>query len=137
MLPDMNASISSSEGFLLEASSAEADIIWPGWQYPHCGTSRATHAFCTLWLPPRPSMVVTFWPDTEPIGVWQERTAWPFRCTVQAPQSALPQPNFVPVMPSVSRSTQSNGVSGATSTLVLFPFTLNEIFIAKLPLGEE
>ena len=31
----------------------------------------------------------------------------------------------------------TRGVSGATSTLVLLPFTLNEIFIAKLPLGEE
>jgi hypothetical protein len=37
--------------------------------------------------------------------------------TVQAPQSAMPQPNFVPVMPSTSRSTQSSGVSPATSTV--------------------
>ena len=28
-------------------------------------------------------------------------------------------------------------IAGATSTLVLLPFTLNEIFIAELPLGEE
>jgi hypothetical protein len=43
-------------------------------------------------------------------------------CTVQAPQSAMPQPNFVPVMFSVSRSTQSNGMSGLTSTEVALPF---------------
>ena len=34
-----------------------------------------------------------------------------------APQSAMPQPNFVPVMPSTSRSTQSSGVSPSTSTM--------------------
>src|SRR5687768_9573887 len=28
----------------------------------------------------------------------------------------MPQPNFVPVMPSTSRSTQSSGISGGTST---------------------
>ena len=32
--------------------------------------------------------------------------------TVQAPQSAMPQPNLVPVRPSVSRRTQSSGVCG-------------------------
>ena len=31
---------------------------------------------------------------------------------VQAPHSAIPQPNLVPVMPSRSRSTQSRGVPG-------------------------
>jgi hypothetical protein len=29
----------------------------------------------------------------------------------------MPQPNFVPVMPSTSRNTQSSGVSPSTSTL--------------------
>jgi hypothetical protein len=37
--------------------------------------------------------------------------------TVQAPQSAMPQPNFVPFIPSTSRNTQSSGVSPSTSTL--------------------
>jgi hypothetical protein len=31
--------------------------------------------------------------------------ASPSTCTAQAPQSAIPQPNFVPVMPSSSRNT--------------------------------
>jgi hypothetical protein len=35
---------------------------------------------------------------------------------VQAPQAATPQPNLVPVRPSVSRSTQSSGVSTSTAT---------------------
>ena len=31
------------------------------------------------------------------IGAWHERIGWPFRCTVQAPHWAMPQPYFVPV----------------------------------------
>jgi hypothetical protein len=40
------------------------------------------------------------------------------------PQSAMPQPNFVPVMPSTSRNTQSRGVSPSTSTVRSAPLTL-------------
>ena len=43
-------------------------------------------------------------------GTWQERVATPSICTVQAPHWATPQPYLVPVMPSVSRNTQSSGV---------------------------
>src|SRR5690606_42073759 len=50
------------------------------------------------------------------MGVLQERMGLPLTCTVQAPQSAMPQPNLVPVSFSSSRSTQSNGVSGSTSS---------------------
>jgi len=56
--------------------------------------------------------------------VMQERVAAPSTCTVQAPHSAQPQPNFVPVMPSRSRSTQSRGVSPSTSTVWGVPLTL-------------
>jgi len=41
-----------------------------------------------------------------------------------APHSAMPQPNFVPVMPSTSRNTQRSGVSPSTSTLCVFLLTL-------------
>jgi hypothetical protein len=58
------------------------------------------------------------------IVVIQERVATPSTCTVQAPQSAMPQPNLVPVMPSTSRSTQRSGVSPSTSTLCVFLLTL-------------
>src|SRR5436305_10054027 len=61
-------------------------------------------------------MVVTFLPSTLEIRVEHERTATPSTCTVQAPHRAMPQPYFVPVRPMVSRSTQSRGVSGDTST---------------------
>ncbi len=65
-------------------------------------------------------MVVTFLPATLEMGVMQERVASPLMCTVQAPHSAMPQPNFVPVMLRVSRSTQSKGMSGLTSTVCGF-----------------
>src|SRR5689334_9434169 len=58
------------------------------------------------------------------IGVMQERVATPSMCTVQAPHSAMPQPNLVPVMPSTSRSTHSSGVSPSTSTDLTAPLTL-------------
>ena len=48
-------------------------------------------------------------------------------CTVQAPHWAMPQPNLVPVRPSVSRITQRSGVSGATSTDCSVPLSVNEI----------
>src|SRR5271167_1137522 len=54
-------------------------------------------------------------------GVEQERTGSPSRWTVHAPQRPAPQPNFVPVNSSVSRRTQSKGVSGATSTFRSLP----------------
>src|SRR2546425_10160511 len=46
-------------------------------------------------------------------------------CTVHAPHWATPQPYFVPVKRSPSRSAQSSGVSGSTSTARDAPFTRN------------
>ena len=34
----------------------------------------------------------------------------PSTCTVQAPQAAMPQPNFGPVMPARSRSAHNSGI---------------------------
>src|SRR4030088_2314872 len=72
-------------------------------------------------------MVVTFLPATLETGVMQERVASPLMCTVHAPQSAMPQPNFVPVIFRVSRSTQSSGMSGLTSTDWDLPFKVKLI----------
>jgi hypothetical protein len=44
--------------------------------------------------------------------------------TVHAPHRPMPHPNFVPVIPSTSRSTQSRGISPSTSTVRFTPFTL-------------
>jgi hypothetical protein len=43
-------------------------------------------------------MVVMALPTTVDTDVEQARTGSPSTCTVQAPHSAMPQPNFVPVM---------------------------------------
>src|SRR5690349_24068266 len=61
-------------------------------------------------------MVVIVKPAAAEIGVTQERIASPFRCTVQAPHRAAPQPNLVPVMLRLSRSAQRMGVEGSAST---------------------
>src|SRR3981081_1416056 len=100
-------------------------MIWPVWQYPHCGTSSAIHACCNTCRPlaPRPSMVVMFFPETCDTGVEHERIGAPSTCTVQAPHKPARHPNFVPVSSSVSRRTQSRGVSGDTLTLFSLPFT--------------
>ena len=44
-------------------------------------------------------MVVTVFPATVETCVVQDRVGWPLIWTVQAPHSAMPQPNLVPVMP--------------------------------------
>ena len=47
------------------------------------------------------------------IGVMQDRLATPCTCTVQLLLSAMPQPNFVLVMPSTSSNTHRE--TGATT----------------------
>src|SRR5258706_8526849 len=76
-------------------------------------------------------MVVTWLPLTAEIGVWQARTGCPSTCTVQAPQSAMPQPYLVPVSPSSSRRAHSSGVSSGRLTLYRRPLTVTEV-IASL-----
>jgi hypothetical protein len=46
---------------------------------------------------------------------------------VQAPQSAIPQPNFVPVRPRESLITHKSGVDGSSSTETDFPFKVKEV----------
>src|SRR5579864_1445757 len=130
----MAESMSLSVGWGLLASSADADIIWPAWQYPHCGTSTSIQAFCTGCVPSadNPSMVVTG-SFTVPTCVWQDRTALPFRWTVQAPQSPAPQPNLVPFMSRTSRRTHNRGVSAGTSTVLDCPFTLSVYAMSLTP----
>src|SRR2546429_1069223 len=90
-------------------------------------------------------MVVMLFPVTAATGVTQERTGRPSSCTVQAPHSAMPQPNLVPVRPITSRSTQSTGMSGGTSTVCCVPFTFRVITAvrpagpcsSRLPAGTE
>src|SRR5713226_5676422 len=80
-------------------------------------------------------MVVMFFPTACEIGVEQERRAAPSTCTVQAPHNPAPQPNFVPVSCSVSRKTQSSGVSGETLTVRSPPFTCRVKSGMRAPIG--
>src|SRR5690606_14239860 len=72
-------------------------------------------------------MVVICLPTAADTGSTQLRVAAPSTCTVQAPHRAMPQPNFVPVSPSASRSTHSSGVSSATSAENCLPLTSSVI----------
>ena len=62
----------------------------------------------------RPSIVVTRFPFASATGSEHERTGSPSTWTVQAPHCAMPQPYFVPVSPTTSRSAQSSGMSSGT-----------------------
>src|SRR6185369_15906114 len=136
MLPSMCATIWSRVGFYVFASSSAACMIWPDWQEPHCGTCSAIQAFCKgcELVGDRPSMVVTFLPAASDMLVWQERTALPSTCTVQAPHRPDPQPNLVPVSFRCSRTTHSSGVSGSTSTLAAFPLIVNPTGMSPSPM---
>src|SRR2546426_1882213 len=130
------ASISASVGFGLSFRSAATAMIMPDWQYPHCGTSWSSQAFCTLCrIPPlaRPSMVVTCLPTAALTGTTQERTAAPSRCTVHEPHSAMPQPYLVPVRPTCSRIAHSRGVPGSTSTSLVLPLIVRRAIASPPP----
>src|SRR5262249_1802262 len=77
-------------------------------------------------------MVTTFLPATEPMSVWQERSATPSICTVQAPHRPAPQPYLVPVRPTWSRMAQSSGVLGSASTATCRLFKVNETMFPPL-----
>src|SRR2546423_10550365 len=80
-------------------------------------------------------MVSTLWFAAADTGTEHERTGSPFRCTVQAPHCAIPQPNFGPFTSSTSRSTHNSGISGSTSTLCFLPLTVSSIM--ESPRSEE
>src|ERR1700681_4063517 len=79
-----------------------------------------------------PSMVVTARSRTALTGSMHERTGLPSICTVQAPHCAIPQPNFVPVMPSRSRRTQSSGISAGASNAFCSPLIVRVVAIGYL-----
>src|SRR4051812_41319656 len=62
---------------------------------------------------------------TDENGIEQERCTSPLMCTEQAPHCATPQPYFVPVSPTISRITQSSGVSGSACTSRTLPLMLS------------
>ena len=80
-------------------------------------------------------MVVTDLPAAAATGVTQDRTGWPSTCTVQAPHSAMPQPNLVPTRSRWSRRTQRSGVSPSASTCRLAPLILSSITVCLREAG--
>src|SRR5439155_21115776 len=56
---------------------------------------------------------------------------------MHAPQRPMPQPNFVPVMASTSRSVQSNGMSPGMSRSRDFPLTLSVIIVSPIHCNRE
>src|SRR5882762_6061246 len=70
-------------------------------------------------------MVVISLPASLLVLVTHERMAVPFWSTVQAPHSAIPHPNLVPVRPRTSRKYHSSGSSGSPSKECSTPLTLN------------
>src|SRR5262252_236101 len=134
------SSMSLSVGFGFFARSAAAAMICPDWQYPHCGTSIAAHAFCTgcELSRDRPSMVTILSVGLIALtGIEQERTTLPFRCTEQAPHCATPHPYLVPVRPTCSRITHNSGVPGSTCTSLVLPliFSLATFLSFEFPPG--
>src|SRR5205807_7433695 len=123
--------ISARDGFGFFARSSAAFMICPDWQYPHCGTSSTSHAFCNGCedVADRPSMVRTLLPATEPMSIWHERWAVPSTWMVQAPQRPAPQPYLVPVKPTWSRIAHNSGVLGSASTETCRLFKVNETML--------
>src|SRR2546423_13988314 len=115
MLPAIAESMSASVGFGFALRNATADMIWPGWQKPHWGTSTSIHAFCTgcAFVADSPSIVVTFLSTTAEIGVTHARTGLPSTCTVHAPHWAMPPPDLGPVGVGVFRPTPRSGAPGS------------------------
>src|SRR2546427_11556775 len=68
-------------------------------------------------------MVVTSWPCTDETVVEQAVTALPLTRQVQALQTFMPQPYLGPVMPSLSRSTQSSAMPAGGVALTALPLT--------------
>ena len=131
--------MSWSVGCGLVFSSAAACMIWPLWQYPHCGTLQASQAFCSGWSPAAlsPSMVVMCLPAAARMGVRQLRVASPFTCTVQAPHSPMPQPNLVPVSARSSRRVPEQrhvGIAVETGRLAVYSQLDHWIPLVSVPL---
>src|SRR2546425_6002436 len=78
---------------------------------------------------------------TAETGSTHERTASPPKCTVQAPHCAMPHPNFVPVIPRLSRRTHRSGVFAAarseehTSELQALAYLVCRLLLEKKKSG--
>ena len=84
-------------------------------------------------------MVTIVLPAARVAGVLHDRIGTEFMSTVHAPHWPMPHPYLVPVSFSVSRITQSSGVSGETDTSCVVPFTFSVMkqILVSCPLRDE
>src|SRR5207253_9879738 len=75
-------------------------------------------------------MVVIRLPEAALIGVTQLRAAAPSMCTVHAPQSPMPQPNFVPGTSRPSRKYHKRGISRSPAYCTRLPLIVSWIIDA-------
>src|SRR3990172_3163015 len=102
----------------------------PGVQNPHCTAHLSTKPFFTasaFGSAASPSMVTTSRPLQSTANSRQELSDAPSTRIVQAPHSPSPQPYFVPVNPSTSRSISRALISTGTVALRATPFSLKLI----------
>src|SRR5919198_937794 len=118
-------------------SSSTAVMIIPGVQKPHWSAWRSQNACWSGWSSPpcaRPSIVVISLPSAWTASKVHDFTACPSRWIVQAPQSDVSQPIFVPVSPRSSRRKSTSSVRGSTSASCRTPLTVSAIGITSPPL---
>ena len=129
--------ISSSVGLGISFSSAYAVSTIPGMQNPHCTALTSTKACCTgcNWsIVPKPSMVVTLFAFYHPRQHCAGTHCHIINQTVQAPQSPVPQPRFVPVNLKRAAYGICRISSPSASQHTGFPFRLNDTFAISKPL---
>ena len=128
MFPDMASSISLSVGLEFSASSTAALMIWPDWQYPHCGTSISIHASCRGCVRSGeiPSIVVIFFPSARETGATQDQR---LAINVHGAGAALRHPASVFGAGKFQRIANhpEQRRRRRIATLTAFPLTVNEI----------
>src|SRR4051794_7833023 len=120
----MASRISVSSGSGLRSSSARAVSIIPGVQNPHCRPCSSMKPCCTGSRVPFcaiPSTVRTSCPSAMAASTVHDFTGCPSIRTTQVPQLLVSQPQWVPVMPSVSRRKCTSSSRGSTSLLTCSP----------------
>src|ERR687888_292734 len=126
-------SVSVSRSPFVPRSSTPVMII-PGVQKPHWSAWRSQNASWSGWSSPpraRPSIVVISLPSAWTASTVHDFTARPSKWIVQAPQSDVSQPIFVPVSPRSSRRKSTSSVRGSTSASCRTPLTVSAIGITS------
>src|ERR671925_151215 len=135
MLPSSSCRISASVSRSpFEPRSSTPVMIIPGVQKPHWSawrSQKASWSGCSSPSCARPSIVVISLPSAWTASTVHDFTARPSRWIVQAPQSDVSQPIFVPVSPRSSRRKSTSSIRGSTSASCRTPLTVSVIGITQ------